>query len=160
MARETQPGYGRSICQRNRCGHGHQAPGIWLQALGLRRRFRRITRSLFNFARTTSRSEVAWNICRPATRPFSEAKMSYSNFSAVSSEEQKAIERKRISQKLVVGSLPQTERRSWARIVGDAIHQRSERVSLTERTHALRLLEQKQLALCRERDRNHQAMCE
>lgn len=86
--------------------------------------------------------------------------MSYSNFSAVSSEEQKAIERKRISQKLVVGSLPQTERRSWARIVGDAIHQRSERVSLTERTHALRLLEQKQLALCRERDRNHQAMCE
>jgi hypothetical protein len=86
--------------------------------------------------------------------------MSYSNFSAVSSDEQKAIERKRVSPKLVVGSLPETDRHSWARTVGDAIRQRSERVSLTERTHALRILAQKQLALCRERDRNHQAMCQ
>ena len=38
--------------------------------------------------------------------------MSYSNFSAVSSEEQKTIERERINPKLDVSSSPETERHS------------------------------------------------
>jgi hypothetical protein len=38
---------------------------------------------------------------------------------------------------------------AWELTVDDAIHQRSESVSLTERTYALRLLEQKQ-HLCRD----------